>query len=159
MRYVWAIVAVLILGVAGYYVYNLPEVNVLFQSEKGPEKPLDFLENLPEPKIPEPPPRKPRKAPKPNPEPAVAASASQETPPEASEPVGQNQVPNGVVARTLMQILAAKKLASGLSLSVTDTEIAIHGTVDSREKRREILDVIEKGREYRKINTDDLTVE
>ncbi len=159
MRYVWAIMAVLILGAVGYYVYNLPEVNVLFQSEKRPEEPLDFLENLPEPKIPEPAPRKPRKAPEPSPKPAVAAPAPQKTPPEVAEPVGQNQVPNAVVARTLMQILAAKKLASGLSLSVTDTEIAIHGTVDSREKAREILDVIEKGREYRKINTDDLTVE
>ncbi len=157
MRYAWALVAVLILGAAGYYVYQLPEVNVLFQSERRPENPLDFLENLPEPKVPEPAPRSPAKSPKPRP--AIAAPTPQATSPEVTEPVGENQVPNGEVGRTLMQILAARKLASGLSMSVTDTEIALHGTVDSREKLRQILDTVEKGREYRKINTDDLIVE
>jgi hypothetical protein len=58
-----------------------------------------------------------------------------------------------------MQILAAKKLASELSMSVTDTEIALHGTVDSRETLNRILEIVDKGREYRKINVDNVTVE
>lgn len=148
----------LVVGAAGFYVYHLPEVNVLFQSETRPARPLDFLENLPEPEVRKPTPR-PRAERRSAPQPQSPPSAPEAPSVDNIQPAGENQVPNGEVGRILMQILAAKKLASGLSMSVTDTEIALHGTVESRDTLKRILEVVEKGREYRAINLDNLTVE
>ena len=69
-----------------------------------------------------------------------------------------NQVPNRQVASVLLQILAARSLASGVSLSVSDEQIEVIGETASAENRATILEVIEKGRENRKIVAELLVV-
>ena len=62
------------------------------------------------------------------------------------------------MSRVLLQILAAKKLADGISLMVTDNSVVVAGTVDSDQKRKQILEIIEKGRETRRIDAINLVV-
>ena len=73
---------------------------------------------------------------------------------EESEPDPEyhNQVPNEQLRKVLMQIFAAKKLAEGVSLSVTDDEVSLAGEVASAEERKQILDIVDKGREARRID-------
>jgi hypothetical protein len=108
------------------------------------------LENLPEPKVPSPvvERKKPQKPATPELDPE---------PPDEPEVV-QNVVPNRDVARVLMQILAAKKLADGISISVSDEAVMIHGEVSSSAKLDEIVAVVEKGRESRKIESSHVSI-
>lgn len=144
------VVLVGLLAAAIYFLSQDPKVRSLFESAPPRENPLDFLENLPEPKVP--PPvvvrEKPRKKP--------TREAEPEPP---SEPeVVQNVVPNRDVARVLMQILAAKKLADGISISVSDEAVVIHGEVSSAAKLDEIVAIVEKGRESRKIDSTHVSI-
>ncbi len=75
------------------------------------------------------------------------------------EPSPVNQVPNETVSRILMQVLAAKGLARGISLEVSDQSIEVFGEVDSNEKRDAIISLIEKGRESRQLDATGLTVQ
>jgi hypothetical protein len=70
-----------------------------------------------------------------------------------------NQTPNETVSRVLMQVLAAKGLARGISLEVSDESIAIFGEVDSDDKRQRIINVVEKGREGRHLDASRLIVQ
>lgn len=84
---------------------------------------------------------------------AVAAGSG------AEDPVAvRNQIDNKTVERVLLQILAAKRLSDGVTLSVTDESVRVEGAVASEESRRQILDIIEKGREARRIDAKDLLV-
>jgi hypothetical protein len=139
-----------LLAAAVYFLSQDPKVRSLFESAPARENPLEFLENLPEPKVP--PPVVERKKPQKPAPPEVDPEPSNE--PE----VVQNMVPNRDVARVLMQILAAKKLADGISISVSDEAVVIHGEVSSSAKLDEIVAVVEKGRESRKIDTTHLSV-
>jgi hypothetical protein len=86
---------------------------------------------------------------------AAAPPAEEQT----EEPsAAQNRVANDVVSRVLLQILAAKKVADGISLVVTDNSVVVAGTVGSDEKRKQILEIIEKGRETRRIDAINLVV-
>jgi hypothetical protein len=86
---------------------------------------------------------------------AAAPSAEEQT----EEPsAAQNRVANDVVSRVLLQILTAKKVADGISLVVTDNSVVVAGTVASDEKRKQILEIIEKGRETRRIDAINLVV-
>ena len=76
----------------------------------------------------------------------------------AEPPAVLNTVENQVVSRVVLQILAARNLASGIVLSTSDQVIIVEGTVDSIEKRNQILDVIEKAREARRIDAERLVV-
>ena len=87
---------------------------------------------------------------------AAAAAAAD---PATEDPLaGQNRVDNGTVERVLLQILASKNLAAGVTLGVTDEYVQVAGTVGSEESRRQILDIIEGGRGARKIDAKDLIV-
>ena len=139
-----------LLAAAIYFLSQEPKVRSLFESAPARENPLDFLENLPEPKVP--PPVVERKKPQ-------RAATPEVEPEQPDEPeVVQNVVPNREVGRVLMQILAAKKLADGISISVSDEAVVIHGEVSSAAELEEIVAVVEKGRESRKIDTTLLSV-
>ena len=70
-----------------------------------------------------------------------------------------DQTPNDTVSRVLLQILAAKGLARGIALEVSDESIRIFGEVDSDDKRQKIIGLIEKGRESRRLDTTRLTIQ
>jgi hypothetical protein len=70
----------------------------------------------------------------------------------------QNQVENQQLARILLQIMAARGLASGISLTVTDNTIEVNGETTSLENRRAILEILENGRASRQIIADHFTV-
>ena len=139
-----------LLAAAVYFLSQDPKVRSLFESAPARENPLEFLENLPEPKVP--PPVVERKKPQ-----KPATPELDPEPPDDPEVV-QNVVPNRDGARVLMQILAAKKLADGISISVSDEAVMIHGEVSSSAKLDEILTVVEKGRESRKIDSSHVSI-
>jgi len=147
------------LGIAGYFIYQQPEVKVLFQPAKAPPKdPLSFLKKLPEIHPPTPTPRRKPVRPSTTPSAAVdtteapAFPADAEAPEAAGEPSAANQVPNDELARLLLQVLAAKRLVTGISIGVSDTEVLVHGEVASQERLDEIRRLLEKGRESRTLN-------
>jgi hypothetical protein len=149
--------AALLIG--SYYLYQRPEIRVLFATPKEEGDPLAFLNDLPE--------IKPNSSPKqPNPRyrpRKLEPVPESETPPaeQEAEPLEEefiNQVPNDQLRRVFLQILAAKKLAHGVSLSVTDDQVLLMGVVDTAEKRQQILDIIDRGREARRIDGQRLMV-
>ena len=146
MRYLakWALGAAIL--VAAYAVYQRPEIQELFTEPAAGNDPLAFLENLPE-ITPEPQPKAERR-------PSAARSRALSTSAEDTEESEEyrNQIPNQQLARVLMQILGAKKLAAGVSLSVTDEKVSVVGEVDSEEQRRQILDIVDRGREARRVD-------
>ena len=139
-----------VLGASAYFLSDNPKIRALFESGPPRENPLGYLDRLPEPKVPPPPVE--RKAPR-----KPAEPVADPEPPDEPEAI-QNMVPNRDVGRILMQILAAKKLADGIALSVTDEAVVIYGEVSSAAKRDEIVAVVEKGRERRKLDSSHVTV-
>lgn len=128
-----------------------PRIRALFTSAPARKDPLAFLRNV---RVPDPPPAREKPAPgarRQTHPPDVPPPPAGNPGPEPA-PVVANQVPNPEVARVLMQILRARKLASGISLSVSDTEIAVHGSVASQEQLDQIVAIIEKGRETRRLD-------
>jgi hypothetical protein len=144
-------------GAGGYELYQQPEIRVLFQASQQKGDPLEFLENLPKVSPKPPPPKLPSRMQRPaqNP-PAASSPASREV--QAPDPDVHNQVPNDEVARAMLGILAARKLGRHLSVTVTDKEITVYGEVGSAEERQQIRDILEKGREMRRVNVENLTV-
>jgi len=161
MRFLVKLIAVAVIALVSYQVYERPEIQELFKESRTNGDPLAFLEDLPEvkPKV------RPEKSPRTR-KPSVLESevvTDADTEPALEEetetlPEYQNQVPNDELRKVLMQILAAKKLAGGISLAVTDQEITLAGDVASAEDRKEILDIVDRGRETRRINGRDLKV-
>jgi hypothetical protein len=161
MRLLAKLVVLSLLLAGGYKAYQHPKVKQLFNSPEKKENPLAFLEDLPEltPK-PLPPKRTPR-----SPRPVPQVPREQETVEvrdgavEDTEVIEyQNQVPNEELRRVLMQILAARKLASGISLIVTDRRVEVVGEVQDAESRRKILETVDKGREARRLDGTKLVV-
>jgi hypothetical protein len=160
MRFPFA-AGILALALAGavWIVSRQPEIRVLFDSTTPSENPLDFLDRLPEL-------RAPQETPPPVPGTPRAAGAGRDReaeeapirPEDDPAPEVVNQVANDEVARVLMRILAARGLADGISIAVTDREVAIHGAVSTSEQRDQILEVVEGGREARRIGAENLTV-
>lgn len=155
MRFFFLILLVALLLAGGYYLYEQPRVKQLFSESKKVKDPLAFLEELPKLS-----PQKPKPAEKKTPRPATLPAPDVPREPEEAEPVPEveNQVPNDQVARTLLQILAAKGLAGGISLSVSDERVEIYGEVPSEEAKAALLRIVDAGRESRKISTDHLVV-
>ncbi len=133
-----------------------PRIRALFTTAPPRKDPLAFLRDV---KIPDPPPARETKAPGPPPAggPAPQQMQSRSVAPSQA-PAAANQVPNPEVGRVLMQILKARKLADGLSLGVSDTEIVVHGTVPSKEHLQKIVEILEKGREARSIDLSQVQV-
>jgi hypothetical protein len=77
----------------------------------------------------------------------------------ATEPPAQNSVANDVVTRVVLQILYSRKLVSGVAISTSDTAIIVEGIVDSEEKRQQILAIVDKAREARRVDSRNLIVE
>jgi hypothetical protein len=156
MRLPLGIVVGLFLAGLAYVAYQRPEIRVLFEPSTTPENPLEFLERLPEVRAPEASPPD-ADATRPAGDRSGAEAAS---PPEPDRPIPEavNQIPNEEVSRVLMQILAARNLARSISISVTDREVAISGEVNSPEERVQILDIVERGREARRINSENLVL-
>jgi hypothetical protein len=75
------------------------------------------------------------------------------------ESARDDRVPNETVSRVLLQVLAAKGLARGVALEVSDESIKVFGEVDSEDKRETILTLIEKGRGSRRLDAAGLTVQ
>lgn len=148
-RPVLAILAA-ILVVGGYAFYRSPQGQEIFTRPDREESPLEFLERLPEIEPMEPKPQRNRQD-------AAPERQSQ----DVAEPAApyRNRVPNSEVASTVMQILAARGLASGVSVSASDTRVEVSGTVKSRADREQILDILEKAREARRIDAAALVVE
>jgi hypothetical protein len=128
-----------------------PRIRALFSSSPVRKDPLAFLRDV---KVPDSPPAgekpvsgvsRPIQAPA-DPHPPAGAPAAE---PAAS---AANQVPNPEVARVLMQVLRARKLAGGISLGVSDTEIVVHGSVPSQEHLDKIVAILERGREARRLD-------
>ncbi len=143
-------------GCGGYLFFQQPEVRALFQPARPAEDPLDFLRDLPKisPKAAAPKPSSnQRRTPAQAPAPSVEARE-----PEPSAVTPRNQVPNEDVSRALLGILAARKLGHGLSISVTDETITLYGEVDSAEQLEQIRQILNKAREYRRIDTSHLSV-
>jgi hypothetical protein len=83
---------------------------------------------------------------------------SEKTENEAAAPIPKNRTPNATLSRVLMQILAARQLAGGVSIAATDDRVLVAGAVGSEEKRRKILEIVEKARENREIDATNLLV-
>ncbi len=56
------------------------------------------------------------------------------------------------LSSTILGILAARGLVSGVSLSVDEDHIEVRGIVTDAEKRREIMDVLNKARGHRSLD-------
>jgi len=161
MRFLAKLILLAAILTGTYYVYQRPEIRGLFKESKPKEDPLAFLEDLPKitPK-PIPDSSRTRKTPR-NLETGTSSEPEVETEVvEEAEPVPEyrNQVPNEQLQKVFMQILAAKKLTDGISLSVNDDHISVAGNVASSAQRNQILDVIDKGREARRIDAQHLKV-
>ncbi len=144
------VVALLALG--GYWLWQDPRVRDLF-------RPIPPASERPRPA----PSRPPAK------ESPRAGGAETETPaetgqervaPQRSETEIREvaQAPNEQVSRVLMQILAARRLSDGISLGVSDEKIVVSGEVDSEEKRRQVLSILDRGREARRVDDSGLSV-
>ncbi len=166
MRLTLIIVALLIAITWGaYHVYRDPRVQDLFRQPEPKTiavPPPEPVQAAPVPDIPTPP-RKPSdiQAGIVGATPASRQTRAAARPPEEETkeaPVAQNKVANDVVTRVLLQVLAAKNLVYGVSIRVTDKSITVDGVVNSEEKRKQILDIIEKGRETRRIDASHLVV-
>lgn len=160
MRFFVKLVLLAAVFVGAYYLYQRPEIRELFEKSEPKEDPLAFLTDLPEIKPKPIPDRSRNRRPLRNLEAETASQAEIETEVDEAEavPEYQNQVPNEQLRKVFMQILAAKKLTDGVSLSVNDDHISIVGSVASSAQRDQILDVIEKGREARRIDARHLEV-
>jgi hypothetical protein len=69
-----------------------------------------------------------------------------------------NITPDPVVGRVLLQILAAQGLGDGISLGVTSTKIVVKGQVGSQQQRAQVLRIVDRGRESRRIDATGLLV-
>ncbi len=144
----------IILLVAAAHVYRDPRVQELFRSlpaGTGTAKKRVLPPALP----------KPSEAPARSATSAAATSLKESPPPARHRGTARphpNQTPNETVSRVLFQILAAKGLARGISLEVSDGSIAIYGEVASEDMRQQIVGVIEKGREGRRLDVSGLGV-
>jgi len=153
MRAIVGLLLVAGLAVGAYYLWSSPQVRELFQpAGTSDEDPLAFLKEERSDLRSE-----SRRAAKTGGRglattPGVvkeAPSASPETPPLES---------NQQIARTLIGILKAKGLASEISLSVTDSQVTVHGEVESKEKKEQILEVLNLGRGSRVLDHRQLTI-
>jgi hypothetical protein len=142
-----------VLTVAGVYLYRHPQVRDLFGvgGDSGVALPIKSVWKKSAPvKTTERSPAKTEtvssKVQPPEPTSSVDSTdqAAQKQPPAA-----ENRVPNPILARTILQILRAKGLAEGISISVTDQRIGVAGFAKTEEARSQTLDVVEKAREAR----------
>jgi hypothetical protein len=139
--------------IAALLFHRSPEVRELVAPRKQTrENPLDFLER-------EDPYRRPAEQVPASPEPSrpaqKTAPAAQETPPAAEQ---GEQMPADELSRVLLQILAARRLAGGVSIMVDEESIEVNGEVDSQEKRQQILQIVNSGRGARRVVADGLVV-
>ncbi len=165
MRLTIILAAILVVVCWGAYeLYQDPRVQEIFrepapQSLSNPPPPVE-IPHLPEKPEPE---KKPAEVwagtvgttneTKPNRTDLPPAEEEQKEPPAA-----KNQVANDVVSRVLLQVLAARKLVYSVSIGVTDKVVTVTGVVDSEEKRDQILDIINKARETRRVDATNLVV-
>lgn len=154
MRLTRIIACVAFLVGASLFVYRQWGSELQSWLEPPPQNsdPLKFLKGLPEPPKKDPvPKRKPRRQ-------ELFVDTPGIDPHEEGQEVAANSVPNEEVAKVLLQILRAKKLADGISLGVSDTEVTLSGLAKTQEQFEQIVRTVEKGRENRTINTSRLTV-
>lgn len=155
VRLVVAVSLVLVLAVGILYLTDDPRVvNLLtssLTSSESDEDPLAFLEDLPEvtPKAESAPVQRKSRRPR-----YSAAPPPEYHEPASSEPA--NSVSNAETLRVLTQVLRARGF-DGVSLEVTDAQIIVSGTVESTADRRQILALLERGRENRSLDTSGLT--
>jgi hypothetical protein len=148
------IVVLLLAGFGVYYLVSSPQFQELFSSRPVPPELLN---------------REPGSQPR---DQNTGKTAATPLPPRAEppeeerheEPVAGGQPAdshpsNEETGRVLLQILAARKLAAGINLTVSDQTLTVVGTVPTAEARRQILDVLNRGRGPRKIISDELIVD
>lgn len=138
------LIAIITLGVT--FAYFNPVTHDLLFKEPENGNPLAYLKKLPEIKTPIPANPGSKTTRKPSTE-----SSRNRTEVSEAEAIA-NQVPNEEVSRTVLQILAARKLADGISLSVTDREIILYGQVRSESDLSKIVEILERARESRRIH-------
>ena len=132
----------------GYVQYQDPRVRELFGTQRQPEAPPS-----PRPaRISQPtPPRKKQKK-------VQKTPPTKPAPVRVEEPGPQSIATNRQLASTILGILAARQLASGISLTVTDDVLAVIGQVGDEKKKREILEVLDNARGHRRLDSTRLTV-
>lgn len=140
--------------VGGYFLLQSPQLLELFgfSLERPPPSAAPAATRT-SPVRRSPPPSPPAKSSRPETpvEERVDLPAPPRAQPAEAPPAVQNQVPNRQLASTLLQIMGARGLAYGVSLSVTDDTIEVNGETASAENRATILEIIEQGRESRRI--------
>ncbi len=81
-----------------------------------------------------------------------------EGPSEQKEHAPQVAVPNPEVAQILWGALGAKRLISGIDLSVSDDVIFVSGKLASNEAKKQLLGIIDKTRGHRHVDSTALRV-
>jgi len=137
---------ILLAGAA--HLYRDPRVKQLFRSAPRVARTVEHKRHVPEQSA----------TPQPADRPADAGTQSTAAPADEPEGTPRSLVPNETVGRILLQVLAARGLSSGISLEVSDRAIRVYGEVESAEKRRTILAVINKGREARRVDGSGLVI-
>ena len=135
---------------AGYIQYQDPRIQELFGGKHQPEvlpspRPARISQPAPAPSQ--------RKQKKPSQTPAAKPEEVR-----AEKPDPQSIAAHRQLASTVLRILAARQLASGISLTVTDDMLAVIGQAADEEKKREILDILENARGHRRLDATLLTV-
>ena len=147
-----ALVLLALIIVAALVLYRSPEVRELVAPRKQTrENPLDFLEREPPRRPAEQAPREVR---------PVSEKTPRQQPRQPSEAAQEQaeQLSSEELSRVLPQILAAQRLADGVSIVVDTETIAVGGEVDSEDKRRRILHILDSGRGARRVEAEGLTV-
>ncbi len=138
----------LLLGAVIFLALQDPRVAELFSSaEQTEEDPLAFLNEPVERR------NKQTKQTKP----AAGGTPEARTAPSPPQNLAP-QVPNSTVVQVLTGVLRAKQLYDGISLSVSDRAVTVSGQVDSPDKKKAILEIIEKGRGRRQVDSSRLQV-
>ncbi len=147
---------------AGYFLLQTPQGQKLLRSRpERTEDPLAFLEEksksfpYKEPDQPADAKTEPQLPSRPASQARLPETGTEKTGPMASQPA----VPNEEVSRVLFGILRARNLASGISLSVSNDTLGVIGAVDSMDKKRQIIEILEKGRGIRRLDASLLEVQ
>ena len=129
----------------GYVQYQDPRVRELFGTSPPLPRPLRISQPTGAPPAGKQ--KKVRKMPPTKPQPV-----------RAQKPGPQSIAANRQLASTILGILAARQLASGISLTVTDDALAVIGQVGDKEKKRRLLEVLDNARGHRRLDSTLLTV-
>lgn len=177
VRWIVWLLLIVCLAAGGYFVYREPRVQELFRPIPAPgEGPRRTVPAKLSPEIETEPDTSARPAGESggpegeaSPETVPKAPAEQEPAPASPDQspwnsmtpdhVSQPGPPNRETARVLLGILKAQGLAYGISLTVSDEVLGVQGEVSSEEDKTRIIEILEKGRGHRRLETSQLKIQ